>query len=569
MQTYNIIDSIKSFIHINQTDINLYVFYSLSAPIGDVMLPHFYGKVIDNLGKYPPSQTFNCNKTSICVIMVLWAIKQYLARSLDKLDSTFIPKLTSYFRNEIVEKILFYYEHRSEDPKVGELLAKIIRLPSIIRDLFGQIRTTILPNFLIMLFASGYMFYVNTSLGMLMLCGMALFIWISSSFIKDIIESVKKAHENYDSLHEEIIDILSNSTNIYSAGMVKEELENIIDTQKAYGNTLQNSIQETAKFKSLFSTCYFVMFMAVSYYDMRLYSQKKISIARATSVLIIILFCIMDLNDVSNSMRDFIFNIGGLLGMQKYLNEIFVDQTPIQPINSEVEVGSMTGQTPQNVSFFSNIYVNNVTIKIKDKTILKDYSCIFHKGKLNVIEAKVGFGKSTLLKSIMKIQPITSGSIYIGDISIQNIDTKMLRMNMAYVPQHINLFNRNVFDNIVYGIKRKVLPAEVTKMMQKYNIDEINENDFFRPAGKSGCNLSGGQKQIVLLLRALLSNSPIILLDEPTSALSQVSKNKVIEILQLISDGSRTIITTTHDKDLINIAGHHVKMDINHNKTVV
>ncbi len=676
MQAYNIFDSLKTFAKLHQSDLNAYVFYSLAAPIGDVFLPHYYGKVIDNLANFPPTKTFSCNKTSICIIMVLWAVKQYLSRSLDKLDAVFIPKLTAYFRNEIVEKILFYYEHRPEDPKVGELLSKIIRLPSIIRDLFNQVRTMILPNFLIMLFASGYAFYVNAMLGLLMLGGIGTFVLISSHFIKEVMDTVRKAHNEYDELHEELIDLLSNTTNVYSSGMIKDELIRITDRQKSYGKVLQKGIEGTAKFKTLFSTSYFAMFTVVSYYTMKLYSEKKINVASATSMLIILLFCIMDLNDVSNSMRDFIFNIGGLVGLQDYLNEIFVDEntgtldvdtsnantsnantsnantsnadTPYSsnshspganasnshssnadtsnanasnanasnadtsnadtsnagtsnagtsnagtsnadtryPSNShypDVDTPYSPNITPasyapkamittsfdtqitNNVNpFFSDIVLDQVSIKIGKKVIIRDYTSIFHRGKLNVISGSVGKGKSTLLKAILKIQPISSGRILIGDKDVSSIPTKLVRKSIMYVPQNINLFNRSVYDNIVYGVQKirtqPVSPDEIFQLMERYNIDEITPSELDRSAGKGGCNLSGGQKQIVLLLRAMLRNSPIILLDEPTSALSLTSKDKVLKILRNMCDGTRTIITTTHDPDLMKISDHHVSL---------
>lgn len=537
--SYNIINSLWEFANIYKKDLWMYALLSFADPIGDVILPHFYGKIVDNLSHYPKKDAFSCNKTTICIVLFLWALKQFLHYQLNVLDAKFIPLLTAYFRKEMVEKILYYHEKRPENPKIGQLLSKIIRLPVLIRDIFHQIRQPILPNVLILLFGTAYMFYINQKLGGLMMLGVISFVVIAKSYFSDVVEEIKTVHQLYDEVHEEIDDVLSNATSVYSAATIPDELERISEAQMSYGKQLQQGIQDTAKFKFIFNATYFGMFVSVGYYTIYLYKTGKITIANATSVFLVLLFCLMGLNDISNVIRDFTFNIAGLMEMQTYLDEIFVDEG----------VSSVSFEN-KSIDFLQDIIFNHITVKVGDKTVYDDFSSTIPSKMLTGIIGSVGKGKSTLLKVLMRMQTLITGNVFVGNVNCKEISMETLRGSMAYVPQTISLFNRSVLENIKYGSK-DVTPEDVEDLLNLYNITEISNKDFSRIAGKGGCNLSGGQKQIILILRALLKKAPVILMDEPTSALSVASKNMFFNLLQQINDGTRTIIISTHDEDLM------------------
>jgi ABC-type bacteriocin/lantibiotic exporter with double-glycine peptidase domain len=163
------------------------------------------------------------------------------------------------------------------------------------------------------------------------------------------------------------------------------------------------------------------------------------------------------------------------------------------------------------------------------------------------------------LKAILKNRKIVEGDILIGGVSIKNLSPKDIRKQVAYISQNPTLFNRSILDNILYG-NSGIGEPEVTKLIAQYNIQEIstNNNNLHRLAGKNGSNLSGGQRQIVMILRFILRKTPIILLDEPTSSLSPSLKASVLKLIKSLNDGQRTILITTHDEDVQKIADRTV-----------
>jgi ABC-type bacteriocin/lantibiotic exporter with double-glycine peptidase domain len=158
----------------------------------------------------------------------------------------------------------------------------------------------------------------------------------------------------------------------------------------------------------------------------------------------------------------------------------------------------------------------------------------------------VGKGKSTLLKMILKLTYPSNGEILLDDM---NLPYDVIRKNISYIPQTPILFNRKLYKNIVYGTKST--KEDVIHLMKKYNLNGVfGKHDLEDDVGKGGGNLSGGQKQVVIILRSILRNSSIILLDEPTSSLDKKLKNIIMELIfDVFKD--KTVLIITHDEDIL------------------
>ena len=130
---------------------------------------------------------------------------------------------------------------------------------------------------------------------------------------------------------------------------------------------------------------------------------------------------------------------------------------------------------------------------------------------------------------------------------------------MTNLIQHPRLFNRPIIDNIIYGTRYN--RKEATKIIQKLNMSQvISSKDLNQLAGKYGDSLSGGQKQIVQLLRCYLSSAKIVLLDEPTSAIDPHHQKYVIEMIKELMK-TRQVIMVTHDWSIIPIFKRVIYMD--------
>ncbi len=151
-------------------------------------------------------------------------------------------------------------------------------------------------------------------------------------------------------------------------------------------------------------------------------------------------------------------------------------------------------------------------------------------GEYCALMGKTGSGKSLMIKAISGFIPITNGEIYIKGNPVSELEPKL--RNVGYVPQYSMLFQHlNVYKNIAFSLKLKKwkksdIDCEVRRFAEILNISHLLQRDTY--------NLSGGERQKVALARALIKNPDVLLLDEPLSALDEISSAEVCDILKLI-----------------------------------
>ncbi|MFT7003190.1 MAG: ATP-binding cassette subfamily C protein LapB [Sulfurimonas sp.] len=165
---------------------------------------------------------------------------------------------------------------------------------------------------------------------------------------------------------------------------------------------------------------------------------------------------------------------------------------------------------------------------------LKNISFVINPGEHVAIIGRIGSGKSTIHKLILGLYEPSSGQILIDGIDIKQIDPADLRKNISYVAQDITLFRGTVKENITY----KAPHSSDASMISASNISGTSEfikrhpKGYEMPVGERGQGLSGGQRQSIGIARAFLVDTPIILMDEPSSSMDQLTESKLFKNLE-------------------------------------
>lgn len=194
-----------------------------------------------------------------------------------------------------------------------------------------------------------------------------------------------------------------------------------------------------------------------------------------------------------------------------------------------------------------NIELKNVSLDIDGQNILKDINLSIPYGKKVGIVGETGSGKSVLLKTLVRVRDVTSGSITIDGYDIKEYSLKNLRDIYSYVFQDVFLFSNTIESNIAFG-KPDIDKRMVTKAAEQAKASTFIEglSDRYETiVGERGLGISGGQKQRVSIARAFLKNAPVFVLDDSTSALDV---NTERELLKNIHDNysEKTLIITAH-----------------------
>jgi len=203
-----------------------------------------------------------------------------------------------------------------------------------------------------------------------------------------------------------------------------------------------------------------------------------------------------------------------------------------------------------------DIVFKDVSFNYKDRNfdILKNLNLTIKKGEKVGIIGRVGSGKSTIAKLILKLYEPNKGSILVDNTEIRQIDPVDLRHSIGYVPQEPFLFMGTIRDNITigdsYATDEEIL--EASKIAGVHEILGKHEAGYDLIVGERGEGLSGGERQSVTLARAILSKPKILILDEPTNSIDELSEQKFKQNLKkIIKD--KTVIVITHKPSILSL----------------
>ncbi|MGH4122503.1 MAG: ABC transporter ATP-binding protein [Clostridium sp.] len=192
----------------------------------------------------------------------------------------------------------------------------------------------------------------------------------------------------------------------------------------------------------------------------------------------------------------------------------------------------------------------NINFSYDEKSpVLEDINICIEPCKLTALIGESGCGKSSLMKLLLALYEPDKGSISFKGNEVVTFEA--LRSKTAYVPQEPMLFSGTVFENISFGYENASI-NEVISAAKAASVDEFIQllpNGYDTMIFEEGKNLSGGEKQRIAIARALLKNTPILLLDEITSALDNTTEEKIMETILNISK-SKAVFIITHNPDI-------------------
>ena len=196
------------------------------------------------------------------------------------------------------------------------------------------------------------------------------------------------------------------------------------------------------------------------------------------------------------------------------------------------------------------IEYKHVALRYTDKDILKDVNLHIEDGEFMVLVGPSGSGKTTMIKMINRLLEPTDGNIYMDGKRIKDYDERELRLSTGYVLQAIALFpNLTVAENIslipeMKGWSKEQITSKTEELLEKVGLPA---SDY---ADRKPYELSGGEQQRVGIVRAIIGEPKILLMDEPFSALDAISRKQLQDLTKnLHKEFGMTTIFVTHDTD--------------------
>jgi ATP-binding cassette subfamily C protein LapB len=256
--------------------------------------------------------------------------------------------------------------------------------------------------------------------------------------------------------------------------------------------------------------------------------------------------------------------LGSLAGLltryqQARVTMVSVDQMMELPQERNYDERPLTRKTLQGAIEFRQV---NFTYPQQQNTALANLSMTVKPGEKIGIIGRSGSGKSSLAKLLVGLYQPDSGALLVDGVDIRQIDVSELRHNIGYVPQDIQLLSGTLRDNLVSGARyvEDEMVLQAAELAGVHEFARLHPKGYELQVGERGQNLSGGQRQNVALARALLLNPPILLLDEPTSAMDNTGEERLKQRLQAVIE-NKTIILVTHRASLLSLVDRLIVID--------
>lgn len=195
--------------------------------------------------------------------------------------------------------------------------------------------------------------------------------------------------------------------------------------------------------------------------------------------------------------------------------------------------------------------IKNLSFSYQDHDVLKDISFSAEYGQVLSVLGPNGVGKSTLFRCMLGLLQPQQGDVLIDGTSIRSMSARELARHIAYIPQsHSPAFNFSMFDMVLmgttsqlsnFGSPQKKHVEQVNWAMEKLGISHLKNRGYG--------NVSGGERQLALIARALVQNAKILVMDEPSSSLDYGNRIHVMQTVRDLAADGYAIIQSTHDPD--------------------
>jgi ATP-binding cassette subfamily B protein len=458
---------------------------------------------------------------------------------------TISAKLRQWLKYQLIRLVFLYNNENLSGINFIKLNSPIVRISTICFMIVNDVITYLIPimTFLIIIFS--YFLYLSPVLSGVFLLGNAIFFTYFLYNFDDIILYNTIYETNVGKTESYAIELLHNIDQIIYRGQINKELDE-------YKTKNQHCIDTATKFYStmnyyscILNIIIFILLFSCILYIIQMNYKNEISIQIFISLFSILLLYRDKMIIIVQQYPDFIEFIGRMNSVIKvfeYMDSTFDEY--------DKNGDSMIDLVFQQIKF-ENV---NFRYKKEDPLVFENKNLVMElDNKIIGIVGPSGSGKSTLMKLVLKIYKLESGTISIDGVSIENLDSAYIRKHISYVNQNSKLFDKKVIENIYYGCPDFDSCRRHYDEIMKYrkirdlfqDIDMENKD-----SGSGGANLSGGQRQVINIINALIRPCEILILDEPTNALDGELKRDLLSLITYFKKYKKCIVIISHDVDV-------------------
>lgn len=420
------------------------------------------------------------------------------------------------------------------DKQTGEIMSRVINDSRNMETLIAHALPDLLSNILIVILVAIMIFSINPILAAISLIPIPLILFVTMKFSGKVHALFKRNQEVLAEVNGKVQDNISGIREIQSFGRENEEYMSMKEYCKRYSfvnvraNFVASIFFPTIEFLTSVGS---VLVMGIGG---TLALKDVLSVSDVVGFFMYLSLFYSPIAALSRIIEDM---QNAFAGGHRVLSILDMESEIKDSENAE-DIGRANGEMEfDHVSFYYN----------ENEPVLKDISFKIDAGKMVAFVGATGVGKSTIVSLMERFYDPVSGTVRLDGKDIKDITVKSLRENISMVLQDVFLFNGSIYDNISYGNlsanREDVIKAAETARVSDFVCKMPDGYDTI--IGERGVRLSGGQKQRIAIARAVLKNSPILILDEATSAVDNETEALIQQAIDELSK-NRTVIVIAH-----------------------
>ena len=465
---------------------------------------------------------------AVIVIAVFGAISSYVEKYLTtSVGQWVMHDLRRVLYSHIQRLSLSYHDQK----RTGDLISRCTTDIDAVQSLISQVMLGMLVNILTLAGMMVVMLYLNwafTVIALLVAPALFFVVYHYTHRIKNASRAMRRQEGEVVSVLEEVLS----SIRVVKA-FAREDYE-----QKRFERESRESVEkalEARNFKAKLPPLVEIIVAAgtclVLWYGARLVVAGSLT---SGELLVFLLY----LGNMYKPMRE-------LSKMTDTISKADVGWERIREVlENETQVRDLPGAKPAP-RFKGRIEFDHVRFAYNgDGPVLDDLSLQIEPGQMVALVGPTGAGKTTVVSLLPRFYEISSGAIRIDGVDIRKYQQKSLREQISFVLQETLLFHATVSQNIAYG-KPQASHQEIVRAARLANADEFIDrmhDDYETMIGERGVTLSGGQRQRITIARAIIRDSPILILDEPSAGLDAESEKLVFDALENLMEGKTSIV---------------------------
>ncbi|MCU5874020.1 ABC transporter ATP-binding protein [Clostridioides difficile] len=542
MENKNLIRFSKLVIHRNKVNLIFSFIFVCIISIIDLFLPQITKLIIDE-------GINNENITLLIKLIILYG----LIKVLSSLFNLILSYLYSLMKNKVTIslkiKLLNHVSKLSgryySNMKTGNTLSIIENDIFVLKNFGAELIFSILENLITAIVAIFFLMKIRYDLFLVVLILQVSLALIQTKITKIISKDTKEVREESGIISNITQEYISN---IMSIVITKSKLKFFISYLRKERNLARKFLRLDMIMAGNISASQILNgFVTMSVYGFGGYNiiNKKMTIGELIAF-----------------QQYTSFLIGPCISIIRSINKIQQSKVSIDRVYSiideEIEIKVNNMGHIINLKNCNSIKLSNVYFKYYNDSdyVLDNINMEFRKGEITALVGGSGCGKSTIINLIYRLWDVTDGNIFIDNINIKDINLKSLRDNITIVTQDLLIFDDTIKNNIIINnnVSDDIL-NEICKIVGLNDYINTLDNGLDTIVGEKGTKISGGQKQRIALARALISNNNILILDEATSSLDNISQNAILNnISKYIKD--KIVIIIAHRLSTIKSANN-------------